>query len=126
MTINNNIENSSLIKKSKTNSLKDFIFLFLSVFAFREGHLTRSDGTSTAENKQDTVLVSTHEFAHLWFGDLVSPKWWDYLWLNEGFATYFEYMIASQVSMSRLILLHFNTAAISYIKGIVGEMKPNC
>ncbi|AOK31868.1 peptidase M1 [Burkholderia singularis] len=36
----------------------------------------------------DTVL--THEIAHQWFGDLVTADWWDNVWLNESFATYFE------------------------------------
>lgn len=46
----------------------------------------------TPSQKTDIGKMIAHELAHKWFGALVTPKWWNELWLNEAFARYFEYM----------------------------------
>ncbi|WCL49416.1 aminopeptidase N [Leptospira sp. GIMC2001] len=53
---------------------------------FSERFLSR--GKSTRQSREKTVSVILHEMAHMWFGNLVTMKWWDGLWLNESFATY--------------------------------------
>src|SRR5690606_12817294 len=54
---------------------------------FRDEHYLRR-GTTTQVDRETMAGVQLHEMAHMWFGDLVTMRWWDDLWLNESFAEY--------------------------------------
>lgn len=65
---------------------------------FREKNLLYTPGLSSIFSKFQITQVMAHEISHMWFGNMVTPKWWNQIWLSEGFSNFFEIVAADHVS----------------------------
>jgi len=64
---------------------------------YKDSLLLLDPKASSSRQKRSLASVTAHELAHMWFGDLVTMKWWDDLWLNESFATLVGQKITGQL-----------------------------
>ncbi len=63
----------------------------LAAIAYQESAILINEKTASIETKKDVARLLAHELAHMWFGDLVTMKWWHDLWLKESFADWISY-----------------------------------
>lgn len=95
------------------------------LITFREVAILHDSNETSVEVEKGIAVTIAHELAHQWFGNLVTMKWWNDLWLNEGAASFFEYKGVDHFSpewdvMDTFILyktqpaLHFDALANSH------------
>jgi puromycin-sensitive aminopeptidase len=67
------------------------------LITYREQALLVDPKNTSLPMKQYVAMVVAHELAHQWFGNLVTMRWWTDLWLNEGFASWIEYLAVNKL-----------------------------
>lgn len=80
--------------------ITDYIFGAMENFGlitYQEGALLYSPGKDPVYREKNMIELISHEYTHQFFGNIVNPKWWSYTWLNEAFATFFQYYIPSLI-----------------------------
>ena len=79
------------------------------LITYRETTLLADPATTSVSSKHYIATVIAHELSHQWFGNLVTMKWWNNLWLNESFATLMEYVAIDALHPEWNIWLDFST-----------------
>jgi aminopeptidase N len=100
------------LPKSDHVALPDFSFGAMEnwgLITYRETTLIADPKTISISSKQYVALVVAHELAHQWFGNLVTMRWWNNLWLNESFATLMEYLAIDYIYPDWNMWLDFST-----------------
>ena len=79
------------------------------LITYREIALLADPKTTSVSSKHYIATVVAHELSHQWFGNLVTMKWWNNLWLNESFATLMEYIAVDALQPEWNVWLDFAT-----------------
>jgi aminopeptidase N len=88
---------------------------------FSESYVFRSKVTDAQHERRAETLI--HEMAHMWFGDLVTMRWWDDLWLNESFATFVSVFVQANATRWRDAWVTFLDAEKTW--GIFQDQLPS-
>ncbi|MFH4983015.1 hypothetical protein AB6A40_009724, partial [Gnathostoma spinigerum] len=86
---------------------------------YRDILVLLNEEKSSAKSKETIALVICHEYAHQWFGNLVTMKWWNDLWLNEGFANFMEYVCTDHSHPEWEIMHTFYLS--NYVSGMLAD-----
>lgn len=93
---------------------------------FRENLLLRDPEKTSKAGEERICEVIAHEIAHQWFGNLVTPREWEYLWLNESFATYFGFGVVNHYYPEWDVWGHFlnNTTNVAFERDGLNQTIP--
>ncbi|CAH0693401.1 unnamed protein product [Chilo suppressalis] len=84
---------------------------------YRELRLLNDENETNALDRMYIGTITAHELAHKWFGNLITCRWWDNVWINEGFASYFEYFgmdgIAKSMELEDQFIIMYLQSALS-------------
>lgn len=96
------------------------------LITYREVALIADPDTVSASTKEFIATVIAHEISHQWFGNLVTMKWWDDLWLNESFATLMEYVAIDAIYPDWNVMLGFasHDALSAFRRDILPGVQP--
>lgn len=107
-------------------AITDFIWGAMENFGlitYREGGLLFVEGTDTVATQKSITELISHEYAHQFFGNIVSPSWWAYTWLNEAFATLFANFIPSLIYPNEDYMQRFESGPL--VRGFNADSASN-